>query len=132
MFESGEVLMPVDIGSLSLTLFSFNLSLEMGKYDVMPWIVGLFTIFLVLIRFSIAFSMNLKLALFEWFLWINSVIDLLSGRFLLFLISAIVEINERIYVGGVYTRITYWGRIFEEAYFRDVNWVTYLGGISGW
>ena len=36
MFESGEVLMPVDIGSLSLTLFSFNLSLEMGKYDVMP------------------------------------------------------------------------------------------------
>ena len=56
----------------------------------------------------------------------------MSGRFLLFLISAIVEINERIYVGGVYTRITYGGRIFEEAYFRDVNWVTYLGGISGW
>ena len=36
MFEGGEVMMPEDTGSLSATLFSFNWSLEMGKYDVMP------------------------------------------------------------------------------------------------
>ena len=36
MFEGGEVLMSGVIGSLSVTLFSFNWSLEMGKYDVMP------------------------------------------------------------------------------------------------
>ena len=35
MFEGGEVLMSGVIGSLSVTLFSFNWSLEMGKYDVM-------------------------------------------------------------------------------------------------
>ena len=78
IFESGEVLMPEDIGSLSVTLFSFNWSLEMGKYDVRPWIVGLFAVFLFLISFSIAFSRKLKSALVEWFFGINSVIDLLS------------------------------------------------------
>ena len=67
MFEGGEVLMPEDIGSLSVTLFSFNWSLEMGKYDAMPWIVGLFTIFLFLISLSTAFSMKLKSALVEDF-----------------------------------------------------------------
>ena len=36
MFEGGEVLMSEDIGSHSVTLFSFNWSLETGKYDVMP------------------------------------------------------------------------------------------------
>ena len=35
-FDGGEVLMPEDIGSISVTLFSSNWSLEMGKYDVMP------------------------------------------------------------------------------------------------
>ena len=70
MFDGCEVLMHEDIGSHSVTLFTFNWSLEMGKYGVMPWIMGLFTIFLFLISFSIAFSMKLKSALVEW----NSVI----------------------------------------------------------
>ena len=89
MFKGGEVLMPEDIGSLSATLVWSNWSLEMRKYDAMPWIVGLFTVFLLLISFSIVFPMKLKSALVEWFFWINSVIDLLSRRFFLFLISAI-------------------------------------------
>ena len=42
MFEAGEVLMSEDIDSLSVTSFSFNWSIELEKYDVMPWIVGLF------------------------------------------------------------------------------------------
>ena len=46
MFEGCEVLMHQDIGSHSVTLFTFNWSLEMGKYGVIPWIMGLFTIFL--------------------------------------------------------------------------------------
>ena len=57
MFEGGEVLIPEDMFeggevlileyvSLSVTLFSSNLSLEIGKYDAKPGIAGLFTIFL--------------------------------------------------------------------------------------
>ena len=60
MFKGGEVLMPEDIGLFSVTLFSLNWSLEIGQYDVLPGVVGLFTIFLFLIIFLIAFSMKLK------------------------------------------------------------------------
>ena len=45
MFEGGEVLI-LEYVSLSVTLFSSNLSLEIGKYDAKPGIAGLFTIFL--------------------------------------------------------------------------------------
>ena len=46
MFDGGEMLIPEYIVSLSVTLFSFNLPLEIGKYDAIPGIAGLFTIFL--------------------------------------------------------------------------------------
>ena len=36
MFEGGEVLISEGIGSLSVTSFSFNWLLDMGKYDVKP------------------------------------------------------------------------------------------------
>ena len=89
MFEGSGVLISEDIGSLSVTSFSPSWSLEIRKYDIMPWIVGLFTVFLFLISFPIASSMKLKLALVDWFFWKNPVIDLLSGRVLLFLISTV-------------------------------------------
>ena len=60
MFKGGEVLIPEDIGLFSVTLFSLNWSLEIGQYDVLPGVVCLFTIFLFLIIFLIAFSMKLK------------------------------------------------------------------------
>ena len=88
MFEEGRVLMSENIGSFPVVSFSLSWSLKMGKYDVLPWIAGLFTIFLFLKSFSIASSMMLKSTLVKWFFWINSVTDLLSGHFLLFLISA--------------------------------------------
>ena len=65
-FDGGEVLMPEDIGSISVTLFSFNWSLEMGKYDVMPWIVGLFTIFL----FINSFLDEVKISI-GWMIFLN-------------------------------------------------------------
>ena len=69
MFEGSGVLISEDIGSLSVTSFSPSWSLEIRKYDIMPWIVGLFTVFLFLISFPIASSMKLKLALVDWFFW---------------------------------------------------------------
>ena len=60
MFKGGEVLMPEDIGLFLVTLFSLNWSLEIGQYDVLSGVVGLFTIVLFLIIFLIAFSMKLK------------------------------------------------------------------------
>ena len=100
VFEGREVLISEDIDSLSVTSFSFIWSLEMGKCHAMPRIVGLFTIFIFLIRFSLAPSMKLKPVMAECFFWINSVIDVLSGHFLLFLISAIAFIiwSEKISV----------------------------------
>ena len=67
VFEGREVLISEDIDSLSVTSFSFIWSLEMGKCHAMPRIVGLFTIFIFLIRFSLAPSMKLKPVMAECF-----------------------------------------------------------------
>ena len=61
VFEGREVLISEDIDSLSVT------SVEMGKCHAMPRIVGLFTIFIFLIRFSLAPSMKLKSVMAECF-----------------------------------------------------------------